>query len=307
MKMISPSALNILNDWLAIKGGVQSNSDNTIKAYQQDLLDFFSFLTRHRGDGLGKSTLCAVALSDMRAWMAYLRREKISPRSLARKLSAVKSFYRWYSQRESFDATPVLSIKSPKFQERLPRPVSEDAAKKILDTVQVQSRLPWVAARDFAVLTLLYGCGLRISEALSLRGKDAPLDTSIRILGKGGKERFVPVLTIVGQSVNDYMRLCPFELSADEPLFRGVRGGSLKPRQIQKLVEKIRHHLGLPSSVTPHAFRHSFATHLLNAGGDLRSIQELLGHSNLSTTQAYTAVDTLRLMEVYRDTHPKAQ
>ena len=304
--MIYPDAQGILNDWLAIKGVLQSNSENTIKAYQQDLLDFFAFLTQHRGDVLGKSALCVITLSDMRAWMAHLRREKISPRSLARKLSAVKSFYRWFSEREGFDATAVLSVKAPKFQARLPRPVSVDAAKNILETVQLQSCEAWVAARDLAVVTLLYGCGLRISEALSLCGKDAPLDNSLRILGKGGKERFVPVLTIAAHSVADYMRMCPFELGADDPLFRGVRGGALNPRQIQKVIEQIRHQLGLPSSVTPHAFRHSFATHLLNAGGDLRSIQELLGHSNLSTTQAYTAVDSTRLMEVYRATHPKA-
>ncbi len=306
MTMISPDALDILNDWLATKGAVESKSENTIKAYQQDLLGFFAFLTQHRDDVLGKSALCVVALSDMRAWMAHLRRQKISPRSLARKLSAVKSFYRWFSEREGFEATAVLSVKAPKFQARLPRPVGEDAAKTILETVQMQSREPWVAARDLAVVTLLYGCGLRISEALSLRGKDAPLDKSLRILGKGGKERFVPVLPIAAQNVASYMRVCPFELGADAPLFRGIRGKALNQRQIQKIIEEIRHQLGLPSSVTPHAFRHSFATHLLNAGGDLRSIQELLGHSNLSTTQAYTAVDTVRLMEVYRDTHPKA-
>ena len=305
--MISPGVLDILNDWLAIRGAVQSNSENTIKGYRQDLLDFFAFLTQHHGDVLGKSALCSVALSDMRAWMANQRLEKISPRSVARKLSAVKSFYRWFSEREGFDATTVLSVRAPKFQARLPRPISEDDAKSILETVQRKSREPWVNARDLAVVTLLYGCGLRISEALALRGKDAPLDNSLRILGKGGKERFVPVLSMAAQSVAEYMHLCPFELGANDFLFRGVRGGALNQRQIQKLIEHVRHQLGLPSTVTPHAFRHSFATHLLNAGGDLRSIQELLGHRNLSTTQAYTAVDTLRLMEVYRDTHPKAQ
>lgn len=305
--MITPDTLDILNDWLAMKGAMQSISKNTIKAYRQDLLDFFTFLTRHHGSVLGKSSLCSVALIDMRSWMAYQRRQKISPRSLARKLSAVKSFYRWFAEREGFDATTILSVRAPKFQARLPRPISEDSAKSILETVRRKSREPWVNARDLAVVSLLYGCGLRISEALALRGKNAPLNNSLRILGKGGKERFVPVLTIAAQSVAEYMHLCPFELGANAPLFRGVRGGALNQRQIQKVIEQIRHQLGLPSTVTPHAFRHSFATHLLNAGGDLRSIQELLGHRNLSTTQAYTAVDTLRLMEVYRDTHPKAQ
>ena len=176
----------------------------------------------------------------------------------------------------------------------------------MIETVGDQARTDWVAARDIAVLTLLYGCGLRISEALGLTGDDAPLPQVLRITGKGNKTRLVPVLPVVQDAVAAYVRLCPFELSGPEPLFRGTRGGALNPRLIALVMEKSRLQLGLPATATPHAMRHSFATHLLSAGGDLRAIQELLGHASLSTTQAYTAVDAARLMEVYEKSHPRA-
>ena len=303
----SPAVLEALRDWLAIKASVENNSDKTITAYKQDLLEFFSFLANHHGEIGGLPSLANVSLSDMRAWMAHARSHKLTSRSLARKLSAVKSFYRWLSEREGFNSTAVLSVKAPKFQAKLPRPVGEDSAIDLLETVQLQSLQNWISARDLAVLTLLYGCGLRISEALSMTGKDIPLGKSLLISGKGGKERIVPVLRIAAHGVADYVAQCPYDISRDSALFRGVRGGPLSPRQIQKVTASARLQLGLPASVTPHALRHSFATHLLNAGGDLRSIQELLGHSNLSTTQAYTAVDSARLIEVYQRTHPKAQ
>jgi integrase/recombinase XerC len=200
----------------------------------------------------------------------------------------------------------VLATRSPKFQKKLPRPLAEDAARDMLDRVEVQASAPWVAARDVAVVTLLYGLGLRISEALALTGADAPLPEVLRIRGKGGKERVVPVLPAARHAVDDYLALSPHGTTENAPLFRGVRGGALTPRAIQKVMEQARLQLGLPSSATPHALRHSFATHLLNSGGDLRAIQELLGHASLSTTQAYTAVDTARLMEVYDAAHPRA-
>jgi integrase/recombinase XerC len=238
--------------------------------------------------------------------MARTRAGGLSPRSLARKLSAVKSFYRWLAEREGFEPTAVLSTRAPKFTKKLPRPLAQDAARAVLDTVELQSETPWVAARDVAVVTLLYGCGLRISEALGLRGQDAPLPQVLRILGKGNKERLVPVLPAARAAVDRYLELCPWPQETDLPLFRGVRGGALNPRMIQGVMARTRMQLGLPSTATPHALRHSFATHLLEAGGDLRAIQELLGHASLSTTQAYTAVDTSHLMEVYQRAHPKA-
>ena len=242
----------------------------------------------------------------MRAWMAHQRCRGVSARSLARALSAVKSFYRWLAERDGFDATAVLSTRSPKFKHKLPRPLAEDAAKAMIETVELQATTGWIAARDAAVLTLLYGCGLRISEALGLTGASVPLPDSLRIRGKGGKERMVPVLPITREAVARYVTLCPYPIEADTPLFLGARGGKLNPRLIAKVMEQSRMQLGLPATATPHAMRHSFATHLLAAGGDLRAIQELLGHASLSTTQAYTAVDTARLMEVYEKAHPRA-
>ncbi|MGR3311736.1 tyrosine recombinase XerC [Roseovarius indicus] len=304
--MISDAARSALQDWLHSQKALKGASDNTIEAYARDVRGFLAFLTEHKGGLQGIGALKAVTLSDMRSWMARCRAEEIGARSLARKLSAVKSFYRWLSEREGFDATPVMAARAPKFQKKLPRPLAEDAAQGVIDTLDLQSQVPWVAARDQAVVTLLYGCGLRISEALGLTGADLPLGGSLRIIGKGGKERVVPVIGPAREAVEVYIRLCPYPTEPDAALFRGVRGGALGPRAVQKVVEQVRLQLGLPASVTPHAMRHSFATHLLNAGGDLRAIQELLGHASLSTTQAYTAVDTARLMEVYRRAHPKA-
>ena len=197
-------------------------------------------------------------------------------------------------------------MKSPKFSKKLPRPLEPIEAKAVLKECESTSTDPWIVARDTAVLILLYGCGLRISEALSLRTKDIPLNNSIRITGKGGKVRMVPVLKIAQSAVNQYVELCPFKLERNHKIFRGVRGKPLSPKIIQNKLKLIRHLLGLPASATPHALRHSFATHLLSNGGDLRTIQELLGHASLSTTQIYTAVDSVRLMEVYSKTHPQA-
>jgi len=304
--MISAAATQLIDDWLAVKSALSDTSENTSIAYRGDVTEFVSFLCAYYGEPLGAQKLARITLTDMRAWMAHMRENDTSARSLARKLSAVKSFYRWFSRRSDFDPTVVLSVKSPKYLKKLPRPLDEDAARKVLDTIEVQSDVAWIAARDSAVVTLLYGCGLRISEALSLTGRDVPLGESIKITGKGGKTRLVPVIDVARTTVDAYLALCPFEIGRDDSLFVGPRGGALGPRPIQKLIQNIRMQLGLPDTVTPHAMRHSFATHLLNAGGDLRSIQELLGHASLSTTQAYTGVNTARLLQVYAQTHPKA-
>lgn len=304
--MISPAVRDALQSWLDGHKALRGASDNTIDAYTRDVSDFLAFQSLHQGDTLGLAALADVGVSDMRSWMAACRGNGVGARSLARKLSAVKSFYRWLSERQGFDATAVLSTRSPKFQRKLPRPLAEDAAANLIEAVEIQSQNPWVSARDQAVVTLLYGCGLRISEALGLTGAEVPMGEVLRITGKGGKERIVPVIAPARDAVDAYLALCPHPIEADQPLFRGVRGGALNPRAVQKVVEAVRLQLGLPASVTPHAMRHSFATHLLNAGGDLRAIQELLGHASLSTTQAYTAVDSARLMEVYNRAHPKA-
>lgn len=303
---LSPAARDALSGWLATEKSLKGAAANTLTAYGRDVGGFLDFITRHHGESQGLGPLSKVTVSDMRAWMAHLRKDDVGARSLARKLSAVKGFYRWLSEREAFEPTAVLSVRAPKFQPKLPRPLAEDATREMLNTVEMQHQTPWVAARDLAVVTLLYGCGLRISEATGLNSDDAPLGEVMRIIGKGGKERIVPVVPVARDAVDHYLRLCPHPMPADAPLFRGVRGGRLNPRLIQTVMQQARMQLGLPATATPHALRHSFATHLLSAGGDLRAIQELLGHASLSTTQTYTAVDTARLMEVYQQTHPKA-
>ncbi len=303
---LSPAARDLMTAWLADLRSLKARSEATITAYGADLTGFLGFQAGHQGGPLGLAPLQRLTPRDMRAWMAAERAEGVGARSLARKLSSVKSFYRWWAERDGFDATPVLSIRSPKFERKLPRPLSVDAAREMLSRVEAQDARDWVAARDVAVVTLLYGCGLRISEALGLTGAVLPLGEGLRITGKGNKQRDVPVIPAARAAVARYAALCPHDLTREAPLFRGIRGGALNPRQVAKVVEAARLQLGLPATATPHAMRHSFATHLLDAGGDLRAIQELLGHESLSTTQAYTAVDTARLLEVYNKAHPKA-
>ncbi|MCO4840840.1 tyrosine recombinase XerC [Ascidiaceihabitans sp.] len=306
MSLISPAARDALQEWLDHQKSLKGSAENTVTAYAGDVTEFLAFITGHKGESQGLGALSKITISDMRAWMANSRGAGVGPRSLARKLSAVKVFYRWLAAREGFEPTAVLLTRSPKFTKKLPRPLAIDAARDMIETVEMQSLEPWVAARDAAVVTLLWGCGLRISEALGLKGIDAPLPQVMRITGKGGKERIVPVVDAARAAVDAYVKACPHILTNDGPLFRGVRGGVLSPRAIQKAMASARMQLGLPATATPHALRHSFATHLLNAGGDLRTIQELLGHASLSTTQAYTAIDTARLLDVYDNAHPKA-
>ena len=302
---LSPAARDAVSGWLAHIRALDGAATNTVTAYAHDVTDYLTFLTQHRGGTEGLRSLACLPQSDLRAWMASVRGRGVSARSLARALSAVKGFTAWLADREGMDATTVLVARSPKFRRKLPRPLTEDAAAAMMVSVGDHPVEAWVAARDIAVVTLLYGCGLRISEALSLTGAANPLPDTLRITGKGGKERLVPVLPVARAAVADYVRQCPHDLTRKEPLFRGIRGGPLNPRLIQKAMETSRAQLGLPATATPHALRHSFATHLLTAGGDLRSIQELLGHASLSTTQAYTAVDAARLMEVYERAHPR--
>ncbi|KAF0171917.1 MAG: integrase/recombinase XerC [Rhodobacteraceae bacterium] len=303
---ISPAQRDALARWLDHLRALNGAAPNTLTAYAHDVTGFLAFLASHHGGGEGLAAVAQVDQSDLRSWMAHERGRGVAARSLARELSAVKNFVAWVADREGVDATSVLSARGPKYRRKLPRPLTVDGARDMIDTVGAQAREDWIAARDIAVVTLLYGCGLRISEALGLTGAAHPLPETLRIIGKGGKERLVPTLPAARDAVANYVRLCPHDLTRDAPLFRGQRGGALNPRLIALVMEKARLQLGLPSSATPHAMRHSFATHLLSAGGDLRAIQELLGHASLSTTQAYTAVDATRLMEVYEKAHPRA-
>ena len=302
----SPECRDAAERWLAEMSALKGASRHTIRAYGQDVAAFLGFLAGHRGEGFGVKALVALPQSDLRAFMAAERAGGLSARSLNRRLSAVRSFVGWLADHAGADATEALSARGPKYRRKLPRPLSVEAAADMLDEIGADAAEPWIAARDTAVATLLYGSGLRISEALGLKGTDHPLPEVLRIAGKGGKERLVPVLPAARAAVADYVRLCPHELAGDGPLFRGVRGGALNPRAIAGAMERARNRLGLPATATPHALRHSFATHLLAAGGDLRAIQELLGHASLSTTQAYTAVDAARLMEIYEKAHPRA-
>jgi integrase/recombinase XerC len=306
LSAVSPGQRAALAQWLTHIRALNGAAAHTVTAYAADLARYMDFLARHRGASEGTGALLGVPQADLRAWMAHERARGLGPRSLARALSAVKGFTGWLAEREGVDATTVLSARGPKYRRSLPRPLSEGGARDMIDRVETQAREDWIAARDAAVVTLLYGCGLRISEALGLTGAANPLPEVLRITGKGGKTRLVPVIPVARAAVARYAALVPFDLAPAEPLFRGARGGALNPRLIARAMESARLQLGLPATATPHAMRHSFATHLLSAGGDLRVIQELLGHASLSTTQAYTAVDTARIMDVYEKAHPRA-
>lgn len=305
MAGISDGQEAALTRWLQHLSAAKGCSPRTIEAYAADFRRFMGFLAGYHGGAGGVAALARITQTDLRAWMSYERDRGLSPRSLARALSAVRSFTRWLADRDDLDATVVLSAKAPKYQRKLPRPLTVDGAAGVIEDMGA-AREGWIGARDVAVTTLLYACGLRISEALGLTGADHPLPQVLRVIGKGDKERLVPVLPVAREAVADYVRQCPYEITREEPLFRGARGGALNPRLIARAMEEARGRLGLPATATPHALRHSFATHLLAAGGDLRAIQELLGHASLATTQAYTSVDSARLMEVYAAAHPRA-
>ncbi|MBB5514336.1 integrase/recombinase XerC [Rubricella aquisinus] len=292
----------LLTRWLSELSAARGASPHTIDAYRRDVAGFLGFLVIHQGEGAGRVALGKVTQSDMRAYVANARGRGLSARSAARSLSAVKSFFRWLADVEGIEGTAVHAARSPRAKKRLPRPISADAASEMIE-IAAATEPRWVGARDAAVLTLLYGLGLRISEALSLTGGDAPLGDVLTIRGKGGKERQLPVLPVAAQAVEAYVALCPHPLERHAPLFRGVRGGPFSARLVAKRVAEIRAELGLPETTTPHALRHSFATHLLNAGGDLRAIQELLGHASLQSTQIYTGLDEAKLMDVYRKAH----
>lgn len=290
--------------WQRELGSVRRLADKTLEAYGRDLDQFLSFLAGHAGGAVSLNTLKELRGADFRAFMARRRSESLGSRSLARVLSALKSFF-GYLEREGVVTTEALNIiRTPKLPKSLPKALTVTEARNTISTTGEMEEEPWVAARDMAVLSLCYGAGLRISEALAVTRADLEAEV-IRVTGKGGKVRLVPLIAAVRKAIALYQELCPFGLEPDEPLFRGVKGGVLSPRLIQLRVAQLRGALGLPPSATPHALRHSFATHLLGQGGDLRAIQELLGHASLSTTQIYTAVDTERLLESYRKAHPR--
>jgi integrase/recombinase XerC len=302
-------ATEALSGFLAYLADERRASPRTVETYARCVGAYLSFLDRHRGETLSAGALGEVSAADVRAYLASRRRgdAPLSPRSLAQALSAMRSFHGWLDRRLGISNAAIAQVRSPRLPPSVPRPVTEDQARGLLDETEADSNAAaWALARDRAVLTLLYGCGLRISEALSLTRADAPVPETLRIKGKGSKTRIVPVLAAVRDAVAGYVAALPFALAPEEPLFRAARGGPLTPRHVQALVQRLRGRLGLPKNATPHALRHSFATHLLGAGADLRSIQELLGHASLSTTQKYAAVDAERLLSAYAKAHPRA-
>lgn len=280
-------------------------SPHTARAYVATAHRFIAFLTRHRGEPPSPRSLTAIPAVDLRAYLAQRRGEGLGPSAAAREMSAVRAFLRFAGDQQG-EAVQMPRVQAPKRPRTLPRPASPTDAVALAEETGAQAHQPWIAARDTALLLLLYGSGLRISEALSLPAAAHPLGASIRITGKRGKMRVVPVLALVAAAVADYVHLCPYPLEGDQPLFRGARGGPLSADVVRRAAASARKTLGLDDRLTPHALRHSFATHLLAGGADLRSLQELLGHASLSSTQVYTAVDVAHLLDVYRHAHPRA-
>ncbi|MCA3694749.1 tyrosine recombinase XerC [Aquidulcibacter sp.] len=280
---------------------------NTLEAYQRDVDAFLTFLAQHRGEGLTLASLPELSASDLRSYLAR-RRQANTPfgdRSVARALAGIRSYFSFLDRRLGMANTSISFVRGPKIKPSPPRPVTSDAAFELIDLAE-NVDAAWIGARDTAVLTLLYGCGLRISEAIGLRGAELPLSSTLRIVGKGQKTRLVPTLPVARDAVAAYVRLCPYPILSDGPLFLGARGGPLRARLVQASMAKLRGQLGLPDSATPHALRHAFATHLLQSGGDLRAIQELLGHASLSTTQRYMEVDPSHMIAVFSNAHPRA-
>ncbi len=289
-------------DWLRAE---RRYSEHTLTGYGRDLNGFLDFMVQHLGQAPGLDDLADLRALDFRAYLARRKGDGLGPASLARALSAVRGFFR-FCERQGLVTNPAIhDLRTPKQPHGVPKPLTVSEAATALTEVTILSDEPWVQARDLAVLTLLYGCGLRIAEALDLNRGHSPLGDILMVMGKGGKERLVPVLPVVRHAVNAYVKLCPYDVPGTGPLFLGVRGKRLNQRIVRAQMQKLRVALGLPSTATPHALRHSFATHLLAGGGDLRTIQELLGHASLSTTQRYTEVDEQHLLRVYRNAHPR--
>ncbi|MGH7022875.1 MAG: tyrosine recombinase XerC [Caulobacteraceae bacterium] len=304
--MTGLEALAAFLDYLANE---RRASPRTCEAYEAGVRAYLGFLERHLGDATSLPALGQVSAADLRAYLAARRMgaHPLGPRSVSQALSAIRAFHRFLDTRLGVANTSIALVRGPRIRPGAPRPVTEDQAAGLVAEAGMHSEAPaWIGLRDQAVLILLWGCGLRISEAMALKRRDAPLPDSLRILGKGGKTRLTPVLPIVREAVDAYVAALPWVLAPEDALFRAARGGPLKPRHVQAVVQRLRGRLGLGERATPHALRHSFATHLLGAGADLRSIQELLGHASLSTTQRYTEVDAASLLSAYGKAHPRA-
>ena len=295
------------NNWLNYLSNIKKLSQNSVVSYKNDLSKFFIFFQDYIEKNIGLKEIESIKISEFRSFLTYRRNSEISSNSIARNISALKSFFRFLIKNNKIKESSVFSLKSPKLKKSLPRPINVDLAIQVIKQAEEIEDEKWIGLRNKAILILLYGCGLRISEALSLNYDDVQNEDHILIKGKGEKERIVPMMPYIKKGIENYLEACPKEIISGEALFIGKRFSRLSPRIIQYALEKIRTALSLPETATPHALRHSFATHLLDSGGDLRTIQELLGHSSLSTTQKYTKVETSKLLEIYKKSHPLAK
>jgi integrase/recombinase XerC len=300
------SGEELQKQWLAFLAHEKRASPNTLRAYGDDVSRFLGFQRGHLGGQVDEKALATLKTTDIRAFIAARRSEGLSASGVQRALAGIRSFYRFLAKEQVLENANVRAVKTPRVKRRLPRPLSETEAERALEEAG-EHDVEWLGARDAALLTLLYGAGLRISEALSLKRGDVPLGETLTVLGKGRKERLVPVLPLLKDAIDSYAGKIPFGGGPSSALFLSRRGRPMSAREAQGLMQRLRSRLGLSERATPHALRHSFATHLLAGGGDLRSVQELLGHASLSTTQTYTQIDTARLLETYRAAHPRGK
>lgn len=296
-------ALDHWGQWLRVEKNL---SRHTLRAYGGDVGHFINFLFDHKGKNPGLNDLSDVSLRDFRAWMARKAMDGASNASRARSLSGIKNLLSWLDKQGVMHNAAIKTVRTPKIAHKLPRPLHEKQAREVIENAGIAEKQDWIGARNMALFTLLYGCGLRIDEALSLNIGDLPRDGVLRVVGKGRKERMVPVLPIVEKSLKEAVAQSPFSGEKTTPIFRGTRGGRLHQGVAQRAMREIRVMLGLPDNATPHALRHSFATHLLQNGANLREIQELLGHASLSTTQRYTEINAEELLKIYKAAHPRA-
>ncbi|MEQ8709390.1 MAG: tyrosine recombinase XerC [Rhodospirillales bacterium] len=305
--MAEPAVLDAIGEWRRWLADEKRSSGHTIDAYQRDITAFLNFLCQHLGHPPGIPDLARLGATDFRSYLAERASRSLARTSTARAMSTLRGFFRFMEKRGIAENSAIAGVRTPKLPRAVPKPLSADEALEAMTVIGEISDKPWIQARDMALMTLLYGCGLRISEALAMNIGDLPERDAMTVTGKGNKQRVVPVLPIVREVTRRYLKLRPFPSDRGEPLFIGARGDRLNPGVVQRQVRRLRDLMGLPESATPHALRHSFATHLLSGGGDLRTIQELLGHASLSTTQRYTEVDGARMMTVYDGAHPRAR
>jgi len=294
----------LIKEWASYNLNLRNLSENTVKAYSLDLKDFLNFSFKET-EAVLKSDLSNISSKTIRLWILSLRNKSVNASSLSRKISSLKNFFHWLESSHNIFNSAISKLDSPKKDKILPRPITINDIKKLFSAFENKKEKQWIVCRNQAIFLLLYTCGLRISEAIDLKTNALPLNTSVLVKGKGKKERMVPILTITNQAIENYKKQCPYHISSSEYVFLGIRGKRISPRAFQKALENARNKIGLPSSTTPHSLRHSYATHLLNAGTDLRSIQKLLGHSALSSTQIYTQIEQKRLLQVYKSSHPR--